>query len=194
MSKYNQAYWDERYKKEATPWDIGYAATPLSNYFDQLTNKHIKLLIPGCGNAYEAEYLVKHGFTQVHVIDISAAAIENMRKRKIGLSESQLIHGDFFQHQGNYKLIIEQTFFCALDPAERPAYAKKMSKLLQPGGKLVGLLFDDALNTDHPPFGGSKAEYLSYFTPYFHIRCMETAYNSIKQRANRELFMILEKK
>ena len=69
-----------------------------------------------------------------------------------------------------------------------------MHDLLKEQGKLIGLLFDDYLNEDHPPFGGSKSEYEKYFEPYFNIKVFETAYNSINSRRGRELFMILIKK
>ena len=50
-------YWTNRYSKAKTGWDIGYPSTPLKTYFDQLENKDLRILIPGAGNAYEAEYL-----------------------------------------------------------------------------------------------------------------------------------------
>jgi thiopurine S-methyltransferase len=68
-----------------------------------------------------------------------------------------------------------------------------MNELLNPGGKLVGLLFNDKLNTDKPPFGGTEEEYLNYFEKYFKIKTFEPCYNSIKPRAGRELFINLEK-
>ena len=37
-------------------------------------------------------------------------------------------------------------------------------------------------------------DYQKLFDPYFYIRKMETAFNSIPPRANNELFVILEKK
>jgi SAM-dependent methyltransferase len=194
MTTYDQAYWDARYRNQETQWDIGYPAPPLTHYFDQLTDKTLRILIPGCGNAYEAEYLIQQAFEEVNVIDISKEAIENMRHRKLGLRNDQLHFGDFFAHQAKYDLIVEQTFFCALDPSQRQAYVQKMAELLPKGGKLMGVLFDDKLNSDHPPFGGDKDAYQQYFATHFHIRYMETAYNSIGQRAGRELFVLFEKK
>lgn len=61
-----------------------------------------------------------------------------------------------FSLKDSFDLIIEQTFFCALDPKLRPEYAVKMAELLKPGGRLVGVLFNDTLNNDKPPFGGTK--------------------------------------
>ena len=54
--------WNQRYISNNTGWDIGYVSTPIKEYIDQITNKNIKILIPGCGNAHEAEYLFKNGF------------------------------------------------------------------------------------------------------------------------------------
>ncbi|MFT7344682.1 MAG: hypothetical protein ACI9XP_001269, partial [Lentimonas sp.] len=53
----DEFYWSERYKNLNTQWDIGRVSPPLRAYFDQLTDKSARILIPGCGRAYEAEYL-----------------------------------------------------------------------------------------------------------------------------------------
>lgn len=58
-------FWNERYSSQQTGWDIGSPSTPLKEYIDQLTDKDIRILIPGCGNAYEAEYLHQQGFSNV---------------------------------------------------------------------------------------------------------------------------------
>ena len=91
-----------------------------------------------------------------------------------------------------FDLLIEQTFFCALAPALRPAYARQCAALLRPGGKLVGLLFDtEFAGATEPPFGGTRAEYRAYFEPYFEFVHFDTAYNSLPARAGRELFICL---
>ncbi|MCB0465100.1 MAG: SAM-dependent methyltransferase, partial [Aequorivita sp.] len=105
-----------------------------------------------------------------------------------------LLHTDFFELEDTFDLILEQTFFCALEPSLREEYVNKMDKLLKPNGKLVGLLFNIPLNDDKPPFGGNKEEYLSLFEDKFRIETMGVAYNSIPQRAGNELFFMLSKK
>ena len=134
-------YWDNRYRDQNTGWDVGYATPAITAYIDQLTNKDISILIPGCGNAYEAEYLAAKGFVNITCIDISPALCNALTERWRG-QPMQVVCGDFFAHQGQYDLILEQTFFCALNPSLRDDYAKQMAHLLKPGGKLVGLLFD----------------------------------------------------
>lgn len=182
-------YWTERYGSGETGWDIGYPSTPIKEYIDQLGDKDIKILIPGAGNAYEAEYFWKRGFKNVWVLDISTLPLEHLKERVPDFPEEQLIHSDFFDHQGEFDLLIEQTFFCALNPELRLDYVKKAAELLKPSGKLVGLLFQVPLNSDRPPFGGSKEDYLKLFGKSFHNIKMETAYNSIPPRQGSELFV-----
>ncbi|MGC1516194.1 MAG: methyltransferase domain-containing protein [Maribacter sp.] len=179
-------------------WDIGYASTPLKAYIDQLTTKEISILIPGAGNAYEAEYLWEQGFKHVHILDISSIPLNRFKERNPDFPQTQLHQTDFFQFTGQFDLILEQTFFCSMLPtdANRAAYAEQMSRLLKPNGKLVGVWFDIPLITDTEkrPFGGDKKLYLSYLSPLFKTITFEPCYNSIPPRMGNELFGIFEKK
>jgi SAM-dependent methyltransferase len=190
----NKNFWDLRYQNNEIGWDIGYISTPLKKYIDQLTDKNIKILIPGGGNSYEAEYLHNLGFKNVFVVDISPTALTNLKNRVPDFPKNHLINIDFFKLNNSFDLILEETFFCALTPKLRDNYVLKMNQILRPNGKLVGLLFNIPLNKDRPPFGGTKKEYLSYFKNYFKIEIMELSYNSISERTNNELFIKLIKK
>ena len=188
--KFDDKYWSDRYLNQTTAWDAGAITTPLKNYIDQVTNKHISILIPGCGNSYEAAYLLQNGFSNITLIDISTVLCE---KLSTGFAEYlhkglQIICGDLFEHHALYDLVIEQTFFCALYPFLRNRYATKMHELLKPGGKLVGVLFNKFFEGG-PPFGGSKTEYRELFLPYFTIEIMEPCNNSIAPRSGTELFI-----
>jgi hypothetical protein len=191
-------YWTQRYEDNLTDWDTGAPTMPLKTYFEQVTNKELRILIPGAGNAHEAEYLWKQGFTCVTVLDISNIPLDKFKKRNPNFPETQLIQKDFFKHKGTYDLIVEQTFFCSLVPEKmnRVKYATKMASLLAPKGKLVGLWFDLPLTEDleQRPFGGTQEEYISYLNLYFTIQTFERAYNSIPARTNTELFGIFIKK
>ena len=183
-----------RYEVEETGWDAGGITEPIKAYIDQLENKDLEILIPGAGNAHEAEYLWSSGFKNSFVLDIAKTPLNNFKKRQPNFPSNQLLHQDFFSLNGSFDLIIEQTFFCALDPQLRSNYAQQMHKLLRPNGKLVGLLFDFELTEQGPPFGGSALEYLTYFDNLFTIKTLERSYNSIQPRDNRELFFIFEKR
>lgn len=190
----NSEYWNTRYIENDFGWDTGDITTPLKTYFDQLKDKSLKILIPGAGNSYEAEYLFNNGFKNVFVLDFAEAPLKNIKARCKDFPSEQLIQNDFFKHVGQYDLIIEQTFFCAIDPKLRADYAKHMHSLLKPKGKLVGVLFDTVFEKEGPPFSGSKEEYVKYFSPYFESNTFESCYNSIKPREGRELFINFSKK
>ncbi len=190
----DENYWTNRYIGNTASWDIGYISTPLKDYVDQLTNKDIAILIPGCGNAYEAAYLLAEGFTNITVIDISPIPVKTMQQKftyHLG-KEIKVLLGDFFELNEQYDLIIEQTFFCALSPSLRESYALKMTTLLNNGGKLVGLFFNAQFETS-PPFGGDADEYVALFSPKFSNILLADCYNSIDARNGRELFAILVK-
>tara|TARA_R110000787_G_scaffold6697_10_gene23302 strand:- start:6418 stop:7008 length:591 start_codon:yes stop_codon:yes gene_type:complete len=189
----SEEFWDQKYKNNKTGWDLGEISPPLKEYFDQLINKDQKILIPGGGNSYEAEYLHHLGFINVFVVDLSKAPLENIQKRVPTFPSEHLVQKDFFDLEMKFDLIIEQTFFCAIDPKLRQEYVIKAHQLLEDSGKIVGLLFDAPLNTEHPPFGGSKEEYIVYFTPYFEISLLEKSYNSVENRLGRELFFKVKK-
>jgi len=193
MEELNARYWDERYLNDDFGWDIGTVSPPLKAYIDQLRDKSLTILIPGAGNAHEAEYLHSQGFTNMYVLDIATVIFDNIRNRAPSFPENRLIQEDFFAHHGQYDLILEQTFFCALDPALRKSYVSKMHTILKPGGKLVGVLFSNPMNADKPPFGGTAEEYEGLFFPAFQKQVFAPCYNSIERRAGLELFMVLEK-
>ena len=181
--------WNQRYLSKNTGWDIGYVSTPLKEYFDQLKNKDLRILMPGCGNSHEAEYLFSIGFQNVYVLDFSKKAINNFSSRVPGFPKDNLLCEDFFNISGNYDLIIEQTFFCAINKSKRFEYVNKIHSLLNKNGRLVGLLFNGPMNDDHPPFGGSIAEYKKLFSSLFDLKIIQSSKNSISSRNGKELFI-----
>lgn len=187
-------FWQERWVNNKTGWDIGYAAPPIAEYIDSLTDKNLQILIPGAGNGYEAEYLHKKGFRNVYMMDIAQKPLENFKARVPDFPGEHLLNENFFKHTGEYDLIIEQTFFIAIDPALRGEYVKKMKELLKPGGHLAGLLiFKDEPSPGGPPYVDTKEEYYKYFDGELDIRKYEIAENSIKPRAGWEVFIDMVK-
>ena len=190
----NREFWEGRYREGQTGWDIGYPAPALTAYIDQLFDKDLRILVPGAGRGYEVAYLWQQGFRNVTVLDIASQSLAAIREKVPELPVKALVQADFFAWAGGpFDLILEHTFFCALPPERRPDYAHAMHALLRQGGKVAGLLFDFPLTESGPPFGGSEAEYRALFEPYFHIRRLERATNSIPPRAGNELFFIFEK-
>lgn len=188
------AYWTKRYLEKNTCWDVGAVTLPIKQYLDQiLPNPTLRILIPGAGNAYEAKYAFESGFKQVCVLDFSPVPLQKFLHNCPDFPSNRVLVEDFFQHQGEYDLILEQTFFCAIEPNLRPKYAEKMYELLAPEGKLVGVMFSRNFDRQGPPFGGTKEEYLHYFKPFFGEIYMESCYNSIPPRMGSELFISMKK-
>ncbi len=187
-------FWNNRYLEGSHRWDLGAVSPPLKSLADSLTDKNIKILIPGGGNSHEAEYLFSKGFKNVYVVDLAEEPLKNIKNRIPAYPDQQLIHGNFFDVNLTFDLVIEQTFFCAIAPSLREKYVLKMHEILKPGGFVKGVMFDAVLNTEHPPFGGNVQEYTALFSDLFYVHKMESCYNSHETRKGRELFVAFEKK
>lgn len=182
-------FWESRWKEGKTGWDLGEVSPPIKNYIDQLQDLSINILIPGAGNAHEAKYLSSLGFKNVTVVDIAENLIDKLKKE---LKETSICleNKDFFELNGKFDLIIEQTFFCAIRPEKRDAYVVKMHELLEPNGLLVGVLFDCEFDGG-PPFSGSKKEYENTFKHKFDTEKIQECKSSITPRIGRELWIEL---
>ena len=190
----NADFWNNLWEKGYTGWDIGKASPPITEFLETYPNKNARILIPGCGNAYEAQFLVDNGFKNITLLDISSEAVNLLKIRFQNKPQVNVICDDFFNHQGQYDLIIEQTFFCTHDPRRRPEYVSQVASLLKVGGEIIGVLFGKEFAQPGPPFGGVQEDYRLLFEPLFRIKKMELCYNSIKPRAGSELFIHLIKK
>lgn len=193
MQEINKDYWNTLFKNNQLGWDIGYVSTPLKDYIDQITNKNLKILIPGSGNGYEADYLYNKGFIETYYLDYSKEAIKNFKIKSPDFPITNIIKEDFFDHKGNYDLILELAFFTSIIPEDREKLADKIYQLLNPKGKYAGVFFNHEFKLDNPPFGAMKETYLELIKNKFKVKTFEIAYNSIKPRAGRELFFIFEK-
>lgn len=200
MKNINQAeFWQQRYETGSIQWDMGQVSPPLKAYIDQLPEsaKDQAILVPGAGNAYEVGYLHEQGFTNVTLVDFAASPIAAFAERYPDFPVAHLICADFFNlsaEQYQFDWVLEQTFFCAINPSRRDEYVEQMATLLKPQGKLVGLLFNVDFGRDEPPFGGTRDEYQQRFEKYFDIELMETSYNSHPARQGSEFFIKMQAK
>jgi len=185
-------YWNERYRQGYVGWDLGAVSHPMKVIIDRLEDRSIKILVPGAGNGFEVSYLWQRGFSNVHILDWAESPLQQFAERNPEFPEDQMIQKDFFQLNGQFDLILEQTFFCALNPSLRSSYVSKMYDLLNSGGRIQGVLFDAPMLIDRPPFGGNEEEYRGLFEPYFEIEYLRRPQRSEPERVELE-FSFLKK-
>lgn len=196
-----ESYWRQRWQNQETGWDIKAPSQPLVAYLEQIHahKRNLSVLVPGCGSGYEALYMLEAGYTDVTMLDFAHEAIARL-EAQLNAQPLPWKHAikptlaDFYQHQGQYDLIIEQTFLSTVPPEGRLDYARQMARLLKPDGKLVGVVFNELRIGAEPPFSATKADYLAMFEPFFEVLQFELCYNSIAPRAGTEFFIMLTPK
>jgi hypothetical protein len=191
--KLDATYWNHRYDENDTPWDLGQVSPALKPLLDAIEGTDARILIPGAGRGYEAIYLHRKGFRQVFVCDWAPHAFGLLLSQAPDFPTEHLIVNDFFELTGEFDFILEQTFFCAIDPSLRGDYVAKTHSLLSRGGKLAGVLFATPFAKPGPPFGGTEEEYRHRFEPYFRIEKMQICQHSVGPRAGNELYFELTK-
>jgi len=169
------AFWDERFAAGFTPWDASGVPPALTRSIAERGARFgRRVLVPGCGSAYEAALLDAAGF-EVLAIDYSAAAIA--RARGILAPEVAgrvLRQADFFAFDAApFDWLYERAFLAALPPALWPRWSARLNELLRPRGCLVGFFFVNAVIPEPrrgPPFASTRAELEALLPGY---RCEE---------------------
>ena len=131
-----------------------------------------RALVPGCGRGYDVLLFASHGY-DAYGLDAAETAIESARtlqaeqgndetkypvRSSLGRGVAEFVTADFFKDDfleniggGSFDVVYDYTFLCALPPDLRAKWAKRMSQLLAPEGRLVCLEFP--LGKD-PKLGG----------------------------------------
>ncbi len=160
-------FWDSRYRDHVTPWDAGKVPAALRKYLPKI-RKGGRVLIPGCGSAYDAGYLAENGF-DVLAIDFSPAAVE-LAKTNLPRFGNIVRIADFFDFDSGmpYDVIYERAFLCALPRQMWPRYAPRAAQLLRPNGELAGYFFFKETEKG-PPFGTTPEALHALLYPHFEL-------------------------
>lgn len=165
--------WESHYQAKDTPWDKG---GPSPGLVDFLAEHPVagRVLVPGCGFGFDVRALAATG-AEVIGVDIAPSAVESASQLpRAGTERYEL--ADLFalppHLRGNFDWVWEHTCFCAIDPAQRPAYVEGVASALPPGGQFLAIFYLDPGN-DHPdegpPFETSLAELDRLFLPRFEL-------------------------
>lgn len=149
--------WNARWITGDTPWDKGTATPVLAEIAARHPDLfHGRVLAPGCGAGHDARWLTRHG-CETTGWDIAPRAVETARR----LGGTFEVHDFFEPPDETFDVIFEHTCFCAIHPAQRGDYIRSAGKLLETGGRLVGVFFinpDMAPGEPGPPFGVDAEE------------------------------------
>ncbi len=189
-------FWNSFYENKTTPWDLASYAEPFKTYLDSpycIKSGHVGVI--GCGNGHECDLLIDYNFT-VTGIDFANQAIQNTQnkfKNKGVLNERGFtLQEDFFKLdlENYFDVILEHTFFCAINPKLRYDYVRKIVQMLKPDGYLIALwwIMD---KEDGPPYGVTQSQIFKYFAKNFNIELAYVPNNSHKTRFNSELFTVM---
>ncbi|WP_028225757.1 methyltransferase domain-containing protein [Paraburkholderia ferrariae] len=180
------SFWDERFERGFTPWD----QAGVQPQFEAFAAAHpaATVLIPGCGNAWEAGWLAGRGRT-VRAIDFSPAAVASARAA-LGPHAAAVEEADFYTYAPPFApdWVFERAFLCALPPAQRERYARRLAALLAPGALLAGYFFVGEPQKG-PPFPIVRAELDALLAPYFTLLDDQPATGSLPVFEGRERWM-----
>lgn len=166
-------FWDQRFRSGIVPWDAGDAPAALREFASRYatsakyTPGGLRVLIPGCGSAWDAAFLDSAGW-DVTALDFSAAAVETARSTLGGNWRGTLLCADFFNFAvaTPFDLVYERAFLCALPRSRWADYAQRMADPVRPGGLLAGFFFLSA-EPKGPPFGILAEQLDALLTPGF---------------------------
>jgi SAM-dependent methyltransferase len=116
-----------------------------------------RILVPGCGAGHDLATLARED-REVVGVDLSETARDAFARSHADLPGSVVYEVvDFFAYDAaeGFDFVWDYTFFCALDPSERPGWADAMARLIKPFGTLGTLLFpfeDPISDREGPPW------------------------------------------
>lgn len=192
------AFWDERYRAGFTPWDARGVPPALVRFVEDVRPGR-RVLVPGCGSAYEAGALCARGF-DVTAIDIAPEALARARAVLGDAVASRVLRqADFFELDLEVDWIYERALLCALPIRLWPDYAAAAGRLLRPGALLAGFFFiqDDAAEPRRgPPFPARRAELEGLLGADFTCLASEAvpAADSIPVFAGHEHWMVWQRR
>ena len=193
------AEWAQRSASADTPWDLGAPHPELSLRLQDgrlaPPRAGAKALVPGAGLGHDALALARRGWT-VTAVDVVSALHQEVAPalERVGgtfLTQSALD----LEADGEFDLIWDHTFFCAIAPIEREPWGQAARRLLAPGGLYAALVFPvgKALDEGGPPFGMSGDDLESSLGPLFKSTEHVLVSRPLKRRPWREFWFTAEK-
>ncbi|XP_021305017.1 probable thiol methyltransferase 2 isoform X2 [Sorghum bicolor] len=154
--------WEKSWEFGVTPWDLGKPTPVIEHLVRSGTLPKGRALVPGCGMGYDVVALASPERFVVG-LDISDLAVKKAKQWSSSLPNADyftFLAEDFFKWipSEKFDLIFDYTFFCALDPSLRVAWAETVNRLLKPDGELLTLIYLISDQEGGPPYNNTVAE------------------------------------
>ena len=189
--------WEHHYKINDLGWDLGVVAPPFVRLWEDRMIVPCKAVVPGCGRGHEAIFLAERGYN-VTAVDYTHGAVSHLKQALLQRNIfGEVLCQDFFEINASYNnsfdLLLENTFFCAIDPAMRHKYVLTAGRILKPGALFVGLFYETG-KEGGPPFNTRRKDIEDFFSNQFVIEVLNKTPHSAEQRQGKEWLGIFKKK
>ncbi|MBL7205976.1 MAG: class I SAM-dependent methyltransferase [Candidatus Aenigmarchaeota archaeon] len=139
-------FFDKVYENNNAPWTLEKPPKQLVELIESRKIKPCKVIDIGCGDGFYSIYLASKGF-DVLGIDFSERAIKNAKEnaKKVGVNIRFLVMDamNVNELKESFDFVFEWAILHGLMPKEREKYEKKISDILNEGGKYLSVCFND---------------------------------------------------
>lgn len=157
------ADWEAIYQADDAGWDLGEASPALVHLLSraELHKPGARILVPGCGTGHDVVALAAAGYEAIGM-DFAPSAVVAAQQRgdHFNIIQADALAEDNGIADHDLDLIFEHTFFCALQPPQRTAYAQSFARMLKTNGEVWALSMRTKF-TNRQPYDSTPAEYIA---------------------------------
>ncbi|KAL9240725.1 hypothetical protein vseg_014911 [Gypsophila vaccaria] len=161
--------WNKCWEEGLSPWDLGQPTPILQHLVRNDVLLKGRALVPGCGSGYDVVTLAS---PERYVVGLDISEIALKKARELASTSPNgscfsFLQEDFFTWNPTelFDLVFDYTFFCAIEPKMRSAWASRMAALLKPDGELITLMFPIDDHDGGPPYKVSVTDYETVLHP-----------------------------
>lgn len=190
--------WESHWVEGVAPhekWDQAKAAPALVKLLDgDLSVKGKSVLVPGCGRGYDLIEFAQRGAERAVGMEISSTAAAEARKYLSTFTsklqvQPEVVEGDWLGSAScmeQFDMGYDYTFFCALHPDMRKAWAEGWAKRLKKGGCLITLMFPvEEAGRVGPPWPVQPQDYAGVLKP-LGFECVKQERVSVDDAGRRD--------
>jgi thiopurine S-methyltransferase len=186
-------FWQERWDEGRIGFHMGRPHPSLERHLGHLDlDPTHRVLVPLAGKAADLDLLARHAgrvFANEYIETAARQFFEERGmtpdvvgaegRRRITAGAITFLCQDFFALQpddleGPVEACFDRAALVAVGPADRPAYATQLARLVAPGGRLLLVVFAyDQARLDGPPYSVPPEEVHTLFEPCFDVRPLE---------------------